>query len=114
MTAEQKKQHRMELLLEIEEAKSDYAHERDVLLRHASNLEIIVSWLRNSADGNPQSRPGDPDKLGDAILNVPKYKECLNFDLLRGLIDGLEKRRKHLDDLIDRLNNLTPPFGGVR
>jgi len=111
VTTDEKKQQRANLIIEMEDAQNDFAHERETAFSLAKSLWELSQWLKEHAQQEPSGADfaagGD---LRDTNIRIQgKYRECLDFDRMVRLTESLKKHRQDLYNLESRKQQLNTP-----
>ena len=109
MTDSEKREQRVRLGIECEQAAEDLAHERERALRLADLLNAWAQWLQELANKKPSAADFMPDLNGDDIRANPKYQECLSFTTLLQTEERLRLARQKASNLELRRMQLTSP-----
>jgi len=105
MTDQEKKQQRVSLGIEIEDAKEEFLHLQEKALRLADRLEEIVKKIRLNANHRPSKDDFTPEfELANKLK--PEHQGVLKFDEIEKLIEELRAARKNLFNLIERKSQL--------
>jgi hypothetical protein len=113
MTESEKREQRVRLGVEVEEASENFAHERERARRLANDLEAWSRWLRHHAEKQPSASDFSPTQ-SDAEMRLlvdEKRKECLNFTTLLQTEENLRSARQNVSNLELRRMQLTSPPG---
>jgi hypothetical protein len=115
VTTDEKRQQRANLVIELEDAHSDFVHDREAALSQAESLNELASWLIRSAQTEPSGADFQTMNLSDMEFRAKgKYREAANFDRLVGLVDSLKVHRKKLYNLEMRKHQLSVSATTVR
>ena len=115
MTESEKREQRVRLGVEVEEASENFAHERERALRLADDLNAWSQWLRHHAEKQPSANDFMPTQsAAEASLLVDeKRKECLNFTTLLRTEENLRSARQTASNLELRRMQLASPPGNT-
>lgn len=106
MTDQEKKQQRVNLGIEIEDAQGEFIHQREKALSLADRLDEIAGKVRANANHRPSRADFSPDFELENRLN-PEHQTVLNFEEIGKLIEELRAARKRLFNLAERKAQLT-------
>jgi len=106
MTDQEKKQQRVSLGIEIEDAREEFSHLREKALHLADHLEQITNMLRINANRKPTADDFEPDfELANRLR--PEHQAALSFDEINKLIESLRAARKRAYNLLERRSQLS-------
>ena len=106
MTDQEKKQQRVNLGIEIEDAKEEFIHLREKALHLADNLDEITRKVRTNANHRPSAADFTPDfELANRL--EPEHQATLSFEEIRKLLEELRAARKRLFNLAERKSQLS-------
>jgi len=106
MTDQEKKQQRVSLGIEIEDAKEEFVHLREKALHLADRLDEITGKIRINANHRPSAADFTPDfELANRL--EPEHQTVLSFDEIGKLIEELRAARKKLFTLAERKAQLS-------
>lgn len=113
MTDHEKREQRVRLGVEVEEAIEDLAHEREHALRLADDLEQWSRWLQHHAQKQPSAADFAPTQSEAELrlLTDERKKECLNFTTLLRTEESLRSARQKASNLELRRMQLSSPPG---
>lgn len=111
MTEQDRKQQRANLVVELEDAQRDLAHERETALVHADSLEIWAKRLRTDAAREPTHADFVPTMEDSDIRTESRYQECLSFGTLLRTFEKLREARQKVSNLELRKMQLSAPSG---
>jgi hypothetical protein len=106
MTDQEKKQQRVSLGIEIEDAKEEFIHLREKALHLADSLDEITKKIRVNANHRPSAEDFTPD-FGLANRLRPDHQVALSFEDIGKLIEELKDARKKLFNLAERKSQLS-------
>ncbi len=110
MTQEEKRSQRAHLVIEIEDAEAELAHEQERAIRIAQGLRIVAKKLEGNADLVPS---GEDFSLGSDLRLSPVDQGYMDFVAVASSIESLRVARQNLHNLRVRKRNLDNP-GGLR
>lgn len=106
MTDQEKKQQRVSLGIEIEDAQQEFAYLREKALRWAGNLDAIAKKVYRVATLNPSAADFTAEfELANRL--TPECRPVLNFEEIEKLIEELRAARKQLFNLAERKSQLS-------
>jgi hypothetical protein len=106
MTDQEKKQQRVSLGIEIEDAKDEFFHLREKALRLADSFDEITKKIRINANHRPS--PADFTSEFELANRLgPDHQAALNFEDIGKLIEELRASRKKLFNLAERKSQLS-------
>jgi len=112
VTDHEKKQQRVSLGIEIEDAKEEFVHLRERALQRADRLDEITKKIRTNANYRPSPADFTPDfEMANRLR--PEHQAVLNFDEIGKLIEELRAERKKLYNLYERKNQLSNVDGSM-
>lgn len=113
MTDQERIEQKVRLGIETEEALINLAHERERVLRLASDLDTWANWLRGHANKQPSAADfmGGSSAADLTLRSDGRYRECLNFDTLARAEEDLRMARQKASNLELRKMQLSSPSG---
>lgn len=111
MTDHEKVEQRVRLGVDVENAKQDLAHERERALALADDLQAWARWLQRHAGRKPSACDLVSDQSAEdlALRTDERRKECLNFNTLLKVEEGLRAAREKASNLELRRMQLDSP-----
>ena len=106
MTDQEKKQQRVSLGVEIEDAKEEFIRIRGKSLHLADRLDEITKKIRTNANHRPSADDFTPE-FGLANRLKPEHQAVLRFEEIEKLIEELREARKKLFNLALRKSQLS-------
>jgi hypothetical protein len=110
MTEDEKRQQKVMLLLEFEEAESNLASLREKAGRIGREILDVGQWLgKMSADQLPDTEFQKKENTRQNSLiraSLGKYRTAMNFDEAVTLMDEIGEAEKHVDSLVLRKSAL--------
>jgi YD repeat-containing protein len=106
MTDQEKRQQRVNLGIEIEDAQGEFVHLREKALSLADRLGEITKKVRDNAAYKPSKADFDPEfEMGNKL--EPRHQTVLDYDAFNRLIEELRAARKKLYNLYERKSQLS-------
>ena len=106
MTDQEKKQQRVSLGIEIEDAKEEFIHLREKALHVADRLDEITKMVRINASHRPSAADFTPEfELANRL--GPGHQPVLSFEEIGKLFEELRAARKKLFSLSERKSQLS-------
>jgi hypothetical protein len=110
MTNQEKKQQRVNLGIEFEDAKDEFLHLREKALSLADHLDEVTTMVRINANHKPTAADFTADsELANRL--GPEHQTVLSFEEIGRLIEGLRGARKKLFNLAERKSQLSSNNG---
>ena len=106
MTDQEKRQQRVSLGIEIEDAQGEFVHLREKALSLADRLDEIAKKVRDNAVYRPSKSDFNPEfELGNKL--EPRHQIALDYESTNRLIEELRAARKKLFSLAERKSQLS-------
>jgi hypothetical protein len=106
MTDQEKRQQRVSLGIEIEDAHGEFVHLREKALSLADRFDEIAKKVRDNAGYRPSKSDFDPEfELGNKL--GLRHQTVLDYDATNRLIEELREARKKLYNLGERRAQLS-------
>ena len=106
MTDQEKREQRVNLLIDLEEAQEELAHIRERALRVADDLESAAQKMRENADCQPSKAAFSPEQELASKL-TQRHQEAMYFDQAANLIEKLRTSRRRVFQLSERRKQLS-------
>jgi 2-phosphoglycerate kinase len=105
MTQDEKRQQKMELLLQYQEAEDDLAHLRERAKQISERLGKITAWLHDYYEFH--NRPmQEINQRNYQIVNDPQYRNATNFNEMIELVEQIRVAQGKLAELAKRKESL--------
>jgi hypothetical protein len=106
MTDQEKREQKIKLLVDLEEAQDDLAHLRENALRVADDLESAVRKIRENAVRQPSKADFSADQELAGRL-TQQHRTAMDFDHATNLIEKLRAARQRVFQLDERRMQLS-------
>jgi len=105
MTDQEKRQQRVNLMIDLEEAQEELAHLRERALRVADGLESAARKMRENADCQPSNADFSPEQELSSKLSQ-RHQEAMDHEQATSLIENLRMARQRVVQLNQRRSQL--------
>ena len=112
MTDQEKREQRVNLHIDIEDAAQELAHLRESAFRIADDLEGAARRMRENAESTPGEADFSPEQeLANRL--TPRHQTAMDFDRASRVIEKMRQARQRIYQLNQRRSQLSSAAGLV-